>query len=362
MESPGFVGSVWRAWFALGRKAEVPMTYISFVMVSRNDDYGGNLRHRMQTCLDSIVSLADRYEVPTEVQLVEWNPPKDSPPLEEILEFPDETATTDVNFLTVPPDVHDALPGSDSLPLFEYIGKNVGIRRASGEFVLSANPDLIFNEKFFEFLASQRLSHEKFYRIRKYNLGSLVPIDANIDAQLEFCQQNVTAKYTPHGYREIPYTRRIRNVAHSYLTVLRNPWHIVDRVRRLWDPRPRSIYDLHHLAAGDFILMGKEEWEMVNGHPEFEYNFHVDSYSVLAAAAAGLEEHVFDDAIRVYHQPHEDQHDERPRGEWSELVDLSREALPNNDDVIGFNDKSWGLPDEEITERTLVTGSNPVPD
>ena len=332
------------------------MTYLSFVLVSRNDDYGGNLHHRMQTCLDSIVSLSERYEVPTEIQLVEWNPPPENQPLEEVLDFPTSTVTTDINLYSVPPDIHDNLPGSDSLPLFEYIGKNVGIRRASGEFVLSTNPDLIYNKAFFEFLADKPLSQDRFYRINKYNIDSYVPADASIDEQLEYCRNHIVAKYTPNGYRETPVRQRIKNIAYTYYTALRNPWHLANRLRGAINPHPRSIYDLHHLAAGDFVLAGKSEWDDMSGHPEFEYNFHVDSYTVLAAAAAGLEEETLDDDIRVYHQPHENQHDSRPRGELSDLVKQSRAVL-DGDDTLAFNDESWGLADEQIKKRSIVSGS-----
>ncbi len=332
------------------------MTYLSFVLVSRNDDYGGNLHHRMQTCLDSIISLSERYEVPTEIQLVEWNPSPENQPLKAVLEFPTATAVTDINLYSVPAAIHHNLPGSSSLPLFEYIGKNVGIRRASGEFVLSTNPDLIYNRAFFEFLADRPLSHDQFYRINKYNLDSFVPADASVDDQLDYCRNHVAAKYTPNGYREVPLGQRIKNIAYTYYTALRNPWHLTNRLRGVINPRPRSIYDLHHLAAGDFVLAGKPEWDEMRGHPEFEYNFHVDSYTVLAAAATGLEEVTLDDEIRVYHQPHENQHDSRPRGEWSELVQQSRSVL-DSDGEIEFNDDLWGLANEQIEKQIIASGS-----
>ncbi|RQG92053.1 hypothetical protein [Natrarchaeobius chitinivorans] len=323
-------------------------------MVSRNDGYGENLLHRMQTCIDSIVTLAERHEVPTELLLVEWNPPADTTSLEEALEWPDQTTQTAIDILTVPPEIHATLPGSDELPLFEYIGKNVGIRRADGEFVLSTNPDLIYSKTFFSHLASEPLSHESFYRINKYNVDSLVSREMSIDEQLEFCRNHIAAKYTPAGYRERPYSRRLRNIVYSYYTYLQNPWRIVDQFRRLGDGAPRSLYDLHHLAAGDFILMGKEQWETIGGHPEFEYNFNVDSYTIVNAAGNGLTETVFPDEIRAYHQPHDDFHDVRPQGDWDELVEYSRRLLTDEEQLTDTS-TTWGLADEEMQRESICS-------
>ncbi len=323
-------------------------------MVSRNDGYGENLLHRMQTCIDSIVTLADRHEVPTEILLVEWNPPAETARFEDVLDWPEQSIYADIDILTVPPEIHSTISGSEDLPLFEYIGKNVGIRRADGEFVLSTNPDLIFTDTFMSHLSKEPLSHELFYRINKYNIGSLVSREMGIDEQLEFCRNHITAKYTPAGYREQAYSRRVKNIAYSYYTCLQNPWRIVDQIRRIGDRGPRSLYDLHHLAAGDFILMGKKEWDVINGHPEFDFNFNVDSYTIVAAAASGLTERVFEDDIRVYHQSHDDQHDVRPKGDWDELVEYSRRLLTSREQPT-YNSADWGLATENIQRQSICS-------
>ena len=37
------------------------------------------------------------------------------------------------------------------------IAKNVGIRRASGEFILATNIDVIINQKLYEFISNKKL-------------------------------------------------------------------------------------------------------------------------------------------------------------------------------------------------------------
>ena len=43
---------------------------------------------------------------------------------------------------------HLKLPNSDRLQFFQMIAKNVGIRRASGKFILVTNIDVIINQNF----------------------------------------------------------------------------------------------------------------------------------------------------------------------------------------------------------------------
>ena len=42
------------------------------------------------------------------------------------------------------------------------IAKNVGIRRASGEFILATNIDVIINQKLYEFISKKKLKKKLF--------------------------------------------------------------------------------------------------------------------------------------------------------------------------------------------------------
>ena len=59
--------------------------YLSLVVATRNDDHGGNLMGRTQIFLDGWLTQARRYNIPSELIFVEWNPPADRPPLAEAL-------------------------------------------------------------------------------------------------------------------------------------------------------------------------------------------------------------------------------------------------------------------------------------
>lgn len=125
---------------------------LSVVVTSRNDDHGGDPLARLQTCIDSLARQSQRYGLRIEFIVVEWNPPEDRPPLAEVLVPPGVGADFDLRVVTVPRYLHARLPNSASLPLFQMIAKNVGIRRATGDHILATNIDVILSDQVASFL------------------------------------------------------------------------------------------------------------------------------------------------------------------------------------------------------------------
>jgi len=169
----------------------VTSTDLSVVVTARNDDHGGNLLHRMQLFVNGLLEQGQRHQLKAELVLVEWNPPPDRPRLREALSWPMEKGPCTVRVIEVPPEIHKRFRFSDVLPLFQMIAKNVGIRRAGGKFVLATNIDLLFSDELMRFLASGRLRKGQMYRVDRYDVPADVPSAAPIEAQLEYCRQNV---------------------------------------------------------------------------------------------------------------------------------------------------------------------------
>jgi hypothetical protein len=67
---------------------DVSRPYLSVVVTARNDDHGGNLLKRMQIFLDGFIALSNKYSLSAELIVVEWNPPADRPPLQDVLRWP----------------------------------------------------------------------------------------------------------------------------------------------------------------------------------------------------------------------------------------------------------------------------------
>ena len=107
--------------------------YLSLVVTARNDDHGGNLLGRMQIFVSGWIEQARRYGIPSELIIVEWNPPPDRPRLIDVLRWPEDLGPCEVRFIEVPPELHARYAHGDALPLYQMAAKNVGIRRARGD-------------------------------------------------------------------------------------------------------------------------------------------------------------------------------------------------------------------------------------
>ena len=149
---------------------------LSVVATSRNDNHGGNLLARMQLFIDGFAEQAGRYRLPVELIVVEWNPLPDRPPLSEALQWrPGEMFQAQVT--TVPADVHQALPNSARLPMYQMIAKNAGIRRAGGPYVLATNIDILLSDELFDYLKAG-LKPNTMYRVDR--LDVVAPLEAPV--------------------------------------------------------------------------------------------------------------------------------------------------------------------------------------
>jgi hypothetical protein len=165
---------------------ETDRPYLSVVVTSRNDDHGGDPTKRLQTFVQCFDAQCRQFGLRAEVIIVEWNPPVDKPRLSTLLQWPMSCACT-YRFIEVPAALHERLEFADVLPLFQMIAKNVGVRRARGEFILATNIDIIFSNELVEWLASRRLDTRCMYRADRHDVGSQVPVDLPLQAQLDYC-------------------------------------------------------------------------------------------------------------------------------------------------------------------------------
>ena len=165
--------------------------YLSVVVTARNDDHGGNLLGRMQVFVDTWINQAKRHNLSSELIVVEWNPPAGREPLSKALRWPHDAGPCDVRIIEVPPEVHARYRHAAALPLYQMIARNVGIRRARGEFILATNIDIVFSDELVEFLASRRLERGRMYRIDRHDVMSGVPVDGTLDEQLAYCRSHL---------------------------------------------------------------------------------------------------------------------------------------------------------------------------
>lgn len=321
---------------------------ISFVVPARNDNYGGNFLQRMQVFLNCLLFLRQQHELSGEVIIVEWNPPKGKPRLAEALGWPPTISPGSVRIIEVPRALHCRLPNSDRIPMFEYIAKNVGIRRAKGKFVLATNADIVFSRELIQFLATAILSPKCFYRIDRRDLGAPVPPEWLPEQQLRFCAENAI---------------RIRTALGTLPLQLASPKNFAlyrDYLKKL---RPGEAYrwftlkfrwNIHTGAPGDFTLMSQSSWHELRGYPELPSQRHVDSYLCSMAKSAGLSQVVLKDPLRIYHQDHNSSEmARRPATDYQRYWKDTRRMLKAGKPVI-LNDETWGLGNEELPENHIL--------
>lgn len=317
---------------------------VSFVVTARNDNYGGNFLHRMQVFVNALLAQWRQHHLQAELVIVEWNPPENAKPLAEALVWPDALLPGTVRIVQVPNELHQQLPNSDRMPMFEYIAKNVGIRRARGEYILATNPDILFSDKLIRFLASGKLSHDAFYRVDRYDVARTIPLDVPLEKQLRFCEQNAirmnTLGISVTLNRWLPFSVRV--------------WFANRSVRRLRDSQLRRkvrVEDrLHTNASGDFLPMSQEVWFSLKGYPERKTSSHIDSYMCCMAASAGVNQIILPSEMRIYHQEHSrSSSSSRPMTSY-EVWEQDCERMLRQKRPLIKNDSNWGLGHENLAE------------
>lgn len=363
--------------------------YLSVVVVSRNDDHGGNLLQRMQLFVTGWLEQAERHNLSSELVIVEWNPPPDRPRLARTLKWPDNDGPCEVRIIEVPPEIHQRYKYAEQLPLFQMIGKNVGIRRAKGRFILATNIDILFSDELMEYLASGQLAPDRMYRIDRYDVPSDVPENVSIEEQLQYCRDNVI-RINKSGYTQIMDDAnqprgRLSSLFRAFTERLRALRSVQDAVRLIWDivAFPYRIFHfyvlrpfiyggiLHTNACGDFTLMASECWTALRGNAEFEtFSLHLDGLMCAVAHYGGAREIILPDPMRIYHIEH------APGSGWApgigaKLLDERLKTAGISQLTTGeyrkhlkrirwhrgptiYNDENWGLGQESLEEETII--------
>ena len=321
---------------------------ISFVFAVRDPEYGGGLLARTQKNVDALLELANRYRLSAEIVIVEWNPRPDQAPFRESLRWPDNLGYVSLRFLEVPAEVHSTLPNADRIPMFEYIAKNAGLRRARGRFLLATNPDLFFGRTLVRWLARASLSTERFYRVDRSDLSEDIPSDLTLSGQLRFCRKHVAQIHALFGsYRRPDQRRLLKEEYDSYLhetTCPKTPTNTRDA--RLILPAD----GLHRNASGDFFLMERRCWHELRGYPELYTHSHIDAILCWAASSAGLVQDVLPSHCHLYHQVHDRaSHGEFPQTDWTPWYDRYLAATLNGRSMVE-NRRDWGLANETLRE------------
>lgn len=109
---------------------------LTAVIISRNDNYGGHLNERATYAINSAINTYD------EVFYVDWNSPTHS----LLWDIQDNLQLKgNLKHFVIPPSAATQLTGYDSQAQLccEVLARNIGIRRATGDYIVSTNIDII---------------------------------------------------------------------------------------------------------------------------------------------------------------------------------------------------------------------------
>ena len=145
--------------------------YLSVILTGRNDGFGGDFDTRLFRALEFNHRQLAVRRIPHEFVFVEWRPLPDRPLLAEVLadRFPELVPDALTSFVA-DASYHDACSLNPRLQFQEFIAKNVGIRRARGEFVLTTNSDIYLGRGIVDWLQEAALQHGVLYRATRVDL------------------------------------------------------------------------------------------------------------------------------------------------------------------------------------------------
>jgi hypothetical protein len=344
--------------------------YLSIVAVSRNDEHGGHLLERMQYFIDSLYQQCNRNRLDTELIIVEWNPPEDKKRLFEALQWPRDTGFLKIKIIVVPHEIHNTFKYSDQLPIFQMIGKNVGIRRAKGEFILATNIDILFSEELIKYLAHKKLRKDILYRADRMDSAS--PFNGWIQffckqssfTILAFCKTNIIRVNKKYG------TFAAGSITDHLKVYVR---HHIQKLKDHYTGRIPFYGAIHANGCGDFTLMSRSLWMKFRGYPELKmFSWNIDSVLLIIAYHLGIKEIDLRPPHTIFHMEHDPGSGWTPgKGEdllfkrieeqkipvlsWEDCISISRmlNRIGKLNHDLCFNEPDWGLEGYEL-EETIV--------
>ena len=342
--------------------------YLSIVCFARNDAYTPTYGLRADRSLQFLVRQLERLRVPTEIVIVEWNPPVGKPLLADELTTPPGGGYVTLRYVIVDGQYHKNFGGWENRGIHGSAAANVGLRRSRGRFILFKHIDTYLAEPLVKWISTQQAGSDAIYRCDRVDI-----------------------RMAGDDWIDLPDDRIIEEFSK----------HIVQRQTRLTHSVDWKIRDLHTNASGDFMLMAAEKWAAIRGFPHDPTVLCLDADSIAmhAAAAHGAQEVCLPDECVVYKLTHGGTYVSRTRTVWRGwqkkldhyLVEIKKrelaaklrilfnyprrrvvgvesilapsierlfvaraERFARNDSSLKTNDKNWGLAGVALPEKTVT--------
>lgn len=333
--------------------------YLSIIVTSRNDTHRPDLISRLHTTIHRWSSLCKKYQLATEYLMIEWNPPMDTLSIKEILQEMPVHEYFKIRIITVSASIHQTIDPQNSLPLYQMIAKNVGIRRAKGEYLLCTNMDIFPDSLLIAEIAKKNLQKGFFYRANRCDIPENIYTLSGHELE-NFSRNHIIRRMGMDA--RWPGLKVFKKQYRIYRYSFFKPFYpLLLVIKRIMLGKDKfNIAKIDKEACGDFTLMNKQDWLKIEGYHEFTgYPLHIDSLALIKATLMGIKQHIFNKKCCVYHIDH--------TGSWSEetantlqikhpymnWADIEKLTLLMKKGLFTYNNPEWGLLNEKLPEAWI---------
>lgn len=340
--------------------------YLTIVGWTRNDGYTQNYAERTTHAIGFLLRQLEAHRIPSELVVVEWNPPADRPLIADLLGTLKLESVT-VRFVLVDGKYHRRYRGWRERGLPTVAALTVGMRRGRGVFLTPKALDTFYSDSLIAAIAKRDLDDSCVYRCDRCD------VQVEGDSWLKLNDEEL------------------------FELLGRSPTQRHTRLQQLpiW-----KISDLHTNACGDFTLLSTARWHQIRGYPKDQtvLGLDADSIALHAAAGHGAMEICLPDECAVYKVVQGITHNQRVMQVWKPwqrlldtylmetdrrelghtlrmLLDYPRRQVRGMESILGpsiernfvakatrfargdvsrpINDANWGLGDVKLPERIL---------
>lgn len=291
--------------------------FLSAVIISRNDNYGGFLNDRATYCLNTMLDTFD------EVVYVDWNSPGGHPLTDDlsITVNPER-----LKVIVITPEDAKELLGSNydsAQKCCEALGRNIGIRHAKGDIIVSTNIDIIPPRRLFLDDAISELKMGDMITLAKHD------ISVDILKKMNGTYNEIRS--------ELPKIYGLNSLSKRLIITI--PFMNKDILTQVHGGNLQKLHAAAVIeACGDFQIAHRETWNTIKGFEEDAikrlFNDGYVQYKVIAHGGT-----VFASNFPpLYHIDHE-------RNNSPEL--LNTIELPD----VSKNTNDWGFKSKEFPIR-----------
>ncbi len=173
------------------RSEKVQCRKLSIIFAGqRNASYATDFKERMMAAIERNQQEVAKISLEVEWIFVEWNPLS-----EDYLSY--ELAKKGFRCYVVSPDIHKRVISpqvSDRMVFMQFFAKNVGIRRATGDWFLVTNADCVFDEEIWKVVSNECLCPEILYRAERCDIPA-----SRFDKPFKVMRENLIRRHSIGG-------------------------------------------------------------------------------------------------------------------------------------------------------------------